>query len=59
MDTLQETTESPLLRTERQRRALRNAIARRKLERMREEKTLNWFITDVWDEPADTHIKSQ
>ncbi len=59
MNISHESTEYPLLRTERQRRALRNAIARRKLEQMREEKTLSWFITDVWDEPANTRINSR
>jgi hypothetical protein len=57
METLNEITESLLPRSERQRRALRNAIARRKLEQMREEKALHWFITDVWDEPANTPSK--
>jgi len=57
METLNEITESFLPRSERQRRALRNAIARRKLERMREEKALHWFITDVWDEPVNTLSK--
>ncbi len=54
MEALHETTESLLPRSERQRQALRNAIARRRLEQMREEKALYWFITDVWDEPANT-----
>jgi hypothetical protein len=57
METLNEITESLLPRSERQRRALRNAIARRKLEQMREEKALHWFINDVWDEPANTSSK--
>ena len=54
MEALHETTESLLTRSERQSQALRNAIARRRLEQMREEKALYWFITDVWDEPANT-----
>jgi len=53
MEALDENTESLLSRSERQHRALRNAIARRKLERMREEKALQWFTTDVWDEQAN------
>ena len=57
METLNEITESLLPRSERQRRALRNAIATRKLEQMREDKALHWFITDVWDEPASTSSK--
>lgn len=56
MDTLRKTTESALTRTEKQRQALRNAIARRKLEQMREEKALHWCITDVWDEPASPRV---
>ena len=57
MKALHETTESVLARSELQRQALRNAIARRRLERMREEKDLHWFVTDVWDEPANTSSK--
>ena len=56
MEALDENTESLLPSSERQHRALRNAIARRKLEQMREEKALQWFITDVWDE--QTYISS-
>ncbi len=55
MNISHESTEYPLLRTERQRRALRNAIARRKLEQMREERRLNLFITEVWNEPDSAH----
>ena len=54
MKALHETTESVLARSELQRQALRNAIAWRRLERMREEKDLHWFVTDVWDEPENT-----
>lgn len=54
MEALQEITEYLLPHTERQGHALRKAIARRTLEQMREEKTLHWFITDVWDEPTNT-----
>jgi hypothetical protein len=50
MQTSNETIIPPMPRSERQRQALRNAIARRKLEHMREEKDLNRFITEVWDE---------
>lgn len=56
MDTLRVITESALTRTDKQRRALRNAIARRKLEQMREEKALHRFITDVWDEPTSPPV---
>ena len=51
METLHETIESPQSRSEQQRRALRNAMARRRLEHMREEKYLHRFLTEVWDEP--------
>ena len=54
METLYEITEPSLPRTERQHQALRNAIARRRLEQMREEKDLHRYVTDVWDEPANT-----
>jgi streptomycin 6-kinase len=54
MEALHEITESLHSRSERHRRALRDAIARRKLEQMREEKALHWFIADVWDEPPKT-----
>lgn len=37
--------------SEREKRRLRNAVARRKLERMREDKTLQRWLTDVWNEP--------
>lgn len=57
MEALHETTEFLRSRSERQRQALRNAIAKRKLEQMREEKALHWFITDVWEEPANTSSK--
>ena len=57
METSNEIAESLLPRSERQRQALRNAIARRKLEQMREEKALHWFVTDVWDEPVNTSSK--
>ncbi|MGD2076223.1 MAG: hypothetical protein PVG38_15080 [Gammaproteobacteria bacterium] len=56
METLDEMAVSPQPCTERQRQALRDAIARRKLEQLREQKALRWFITDVWDEPANTSI---
>ncbi len=52
METLDETILPPMPRTERQRQALRNAIARRRLEHMREDKDLHDFITEVWDEPV-------
>ncbi|MGD8853016.1 MAG: hypothetical protein PVI28_11510 [Gammaproteobacteria bacterium] len=52
METLGEIIEPPRPRTERERRALRNAIARRKLENRREEKALHRWLTDVWDEPV-------
>ena len=51
MEALDDNTESLLPSSERQHRALRNAIARRKLEQMREEKALQRYLTDVWDEP--------
>ncbi len=54
METLHQITESTLPRTERHRQAWRNAIARRKLEQMREEKVLHQFVTDVWDKPENT-----
>lgn len=54
MEGLHEITESLNTRSESHRLAVRNAIARRKLEQMREEKALHWFITDVWDEPPET-----
>ena len=51
METLQETVEYPLPRTEMQRRELRNAMARSRLELIREEKDLHQFLTEVWEEP--------
>ena len=54
METLQETITTPLLRSEQQRRAWRNALARRRLERIREEKVLNQFLTEVWDDQEST-----
>jgi hypothetical protein len=54
MEALHDSTEYLLPHTEQQGRALRKAIAMRKLEKMREEKALHWFISDVWDEPANT-----
>ena len=57
MEALQEITEYLLPHTERQGHALRKAIARRRLEQMREEKALHRFITEVWDEPANTSSK--
>jgi len=50
MDTLDEMIEPPMPRTERQRQELRNALARRKLEKLREQRALRWWLTDVWDE---------
>lgn len=35
----------------RQSQALRKAVARRKLENLREDKALHWVIANVWDEP--------
>lgn len=57
MEASYDITEYLLPHTERQGRALRKAIARRRLEQMREEKALHWFITDVWDQPANTSSK--
>ncbi len=38
--------------SEREKKRLRNARARRKLERLREEKALRRWLTDVWDETS-------
>jgi hypothetical protein len=53
MDTLDEMIEPPMPRTERQRQELRNALARRKLENLREQKVLHRWLTDVWDEAVN------
>ena len=37
--------------SEREKKRLRNAIARRKLERLREAEALEMHLRDVWDEP--------
>ena len=34
-------------------KTLRNAIARKKLEKLREEKELSEWLDDVWSEPGD------
>lgn len=39
--------------SEREKRRVRNARARRKLERLREEKALKQWLTDVWDEMSN------
>lgn len=54
MESWLESIELPPTRTERQRRALRNAIARRRLELIREERELTRHLTDVWDETEIT-----
>ena len=54
MDTFDEMSTPFVPGTERQRRALRNAIARRRLEEIREEKVLHQFITEVWDQTASS-----
>ena len=54
METLHETIESTPSRSEQQRSALRNAMARRRLEHMRDEKDLYRFLTEVWEEPKST-----
>ena len=53
MEAFEEMLTPAMSRTERQRQGLRNAIARRKLEQISEDKVLHGFITDVWDEPLD------
>jgi hypothetical protein len=55
METLHEMIEAPQSSSEQQRRALRNAMARRRLEQMREEKSLHRFVTEVWDEPEASY----
>ena len=50
MDHSDDMIEPPMPRTERQRQELRNALARRKLENLREQKVLHRWLTDVWDE---------
>ena len=52
METLDEVIETLVPREEKQRRAMRIAAARRKLERLREEQALHQCLAQVWDEPA-------
>ena len=41
--------------TARDTKRLRNAIARRKIQRLRERQALREWLTDVWDEFPEVH----
>ena len=52
-DTMDKALEPEVRANTRRAKNLRNAIARKKLEALREEKELRQWLADVWSEPDD------